>query len=429
MTEFSTWMGWDQKKLRQLGLAASQFLTGQAAVQAINLTCGFLLIRFLAKEDYAYYTVAGSILGMIALLSDCGPTTVLMARGGEVWQDGIRLAQWFKAAVKIRFWINSLACLVLLPLLVILLKQEGAGWMVSCLLAITAGMIGGLQIASSSWSVVHRLHQQSRRLLMGDMLSALVRLALILGMVQMGMGAVVAFGASVLGAALQWVWLRKSGVRLMNPLAEVFVRKEDLEVYFQKLKHLLPGGVFYALQGQIGILLATFFAGTSTVAEVGALSRLGLIFGLYNTVLLMFAVPLVARCQWMPELKKRFAAVLLFALAMGGLVLIPAVLVPEMFLWLLGGHYAHLKTELFWVVLLAVAANFNATWWQLNSARAWVDFVWMEIPFRLAWQAFLLTQMNLGSVSSILLFGLCSELTPFLMNIWLSQRGFRGQAS
>ena len=184
--------------------------------------------------------------------------------------------------------------------------------------------------------------------------------------------------------------------------------------------------VFYCFQGQITIFLISIFAHqSSSVAEVGALGRLAMIFVVLANLLSNIFVPAFARCQERHQLR------LLYFQIAGGVALFcfivfsAAAIFPHQFLFVLGNKYAHLHRELLLMVGSAVLAALTGTFWSLNSAKAWITGSWLYIPLTLPTQLALIPFIDFSNVGSVLLFNLLSAIPNLLLNIVLSFRGFR----
>src|SRR4029077_2763318 len=121
---------------------------------------------------------------------------------------------------------------------------------------------------------------------------------------------------------------------------------------------LAANAVFYCLQGQITVFLISFFARRATsVAEVGALGRLAMIFAVLSNLLTNVFVPAFARCQDARKLGWFYAAIVSGVGAFSLLVLFGAAIFPDQFLFVLGAKYAHLHRELLLMVGGAVLAS------------------------------------------------------------------------
>ncbi len=67
--------------------------SAQIIVQAVGFASGILIIRLLPVQEYAFYTLANTMLGAMTVLSDGGISTGVMAQGGKVWEDKLKLGK------------------------------------------------------------------------------------------------------------------------------------------------------------------------------------------------------------------------------------------------------------------------------------------------------------------------------------------------
>ncbi len=58
--------------------------SAQVLIQALGFISGIIIIRLLPTEEYAFYTLANTMLGTMNILSDAGVSTGVMAQGGKV---------------------------------------------------------------------------------------------------------------------------------------------------------------------------------------------------------------------------------------------------------------------------------------------------------------------------------------------------------
>jgi hypothetical protein len=100
------------------------------------------------------------------------------------------------------------------------------------------------------------------------------------------------------------------------------------------------------LQGQISIFFLSLYGLTSSIAEVGALSRLGQIIGLFMMLNAFLIQPYFARIEQKSVYisSVRFVIAMLFAFCL--VIMISAYLVPGWWLFVLGEKYAGLQREL-----------------------------------------------------------------------------------
>src|SRR6185312_2876806 len=116
---------------------------------------------------------------------------------------------------------------------------------------------------------------------------------------------------------------------------------EDRQVIGRFIRKLAPNALFYCVQGQITVFLISLFAHqVSSIAEVGALGRLAMIFAVLSNLLTNVFIPAFARCHENRKLRLLYAeivgVVVIFSLA----VIAGAALFPDEFLFVLGNKYA-----------------------------------------------------------------------------------------
>jgi hypothetical protein len=150
-----------------------------------------------------------------------------------------------------------------------------------------------------------------------------------------------------------------------------------------------------------------------------------MIFAVLSNLLTNVFAPAFARCQSPRRLRYQYAGILGAVCAFSAAILAVAAFFPAVFLFVLGGKYAHLDQELVLMVGAGVASALTGTFWALNSARAWITGSWLYIPLTLATQAALIPFTDFSTVRGVLIFNLISSLPNVLLNMVLSYRGFR----
>ena len=201
---------------------------------------------------------------------------------------------------------------------------------------------------------------------------------------------------------------------------------DDRREIIRLTRHLAANAVFYCVQGQITVFLIGFFAhGANSVAEVGALGRLAMIFTVVSNLLTNVFVPAFARCNSPRKLKWLFFAIVGGVAAFSAVILAGAEIFPDQFLFILGNKYTHLHRELTLMVAGAVLNAVAGTLWALNASKAWVAGSWLYIPLTLATQVALIPFTDFSNVIGVLTFNLLSLIPSLLLNVILSYRGFR----
>jgi len=400
------------------------FVIVQAVVQIIGFLSGILLVRTLEQREYAYFTIANTMQGTINLLADIGISVGLVSIGGRVWQDRHRFGQLISTALSVRKKLGAVAIIIVTPVLYFLLVKNGASFFYTAVLIVVvlAGLL--IQLSLGVLDVVPRLRSDIARIQSIDLTGAIARLIVLVTLMYFFLNAGMAVAVATATLLLQYAMLRKYVARVID--LDAPENAEDRAAMFGFIRKLAANAVFYCLQGQITVFLISFFARrTSSVAEVGALGRLAMIFAVLSNLLTNVFVPAFARCQSARKLRWLYAAIIGGVSAFSLMVLCGAGIFPDQFLFVLGNKYAHLHRELLVMVGGAVLSALTGTFWALNASKAWVAGSWLYIPLTLATQIALIPYTDFSSVMGVLTFNLISAIPNLLLNIALSYRGFR----
>ncbi|MGH8095312.1 MAG: polysaccharide biosynthesis protein [Chthoniobacterales bacterium] len=404
---------------RQVG----RFASVQMLVQLIGFSTGILLVRQMAQREYALFTITNTMQGTINLLADIGISIGMVSIGGRVWQDGHRFGELVSTGLKLRRKLGTAAVLAVTPLLYYMLMKNGASTLYTAVLiaAVLAALFA--QLSVGVLEVVPRLRSDIRQIQRIDLTGALARLAVLgaLTFVFLDAGVAALVGSGTL--LLQYLLLRRYAARVIDLQAQE--NAEDRKAMVGFIRQQAANAIFFCLQGQITILLITVFGHrVGSVAEVGALGRLAMIYSVMANLIANILAPAFARCQEAGRLGRIYAGIVGGVAGFSLLVLAGAAFLPNEFLFVLGNKYAHLQRELLLMVGGATINMLGSTLWTLNASRAWVVGSWVYIPLTIATQLLLIPFIDFSSVAGVLTFNLISAFPSLLLNIGLSYRGF-----
>ena len=399
------------------------FAIVQAIVQVIGFLSGILLIRHLDQREYAYFTIANTMQGTLNVLADIGISVGLVSIGGRVWQDRNRFGQLIRTASNLRRKLGAIAAIAVTPILFLMLVKNGAP--ISFTLVLIALVLVGLavQLALGVLSAVPRLLSDIGRIQTIDLVGAVVRLLVLLALMFFFLNSAVAVAVGSATLFLQYWMLRRYAARAIDLGAPE--NEEDRAAMQRFIRKLAANAIFFCFQGQITVFLISFFGrGVSSVAEVGALGRLAMVFTVLTNLLTNVFGPAFARCHDPRRLRWQYAAIVGGVTAFSVALISAALLFPGAFLYVLGGKYAHLERELVLMVSGAVIGALTGTFWTLNASKAWIAGSWLYIPLTLTAQVALIPITDFSSVRSVLIFNLLSAIPNLLLNLALSFRGF-----
>ena len=408
------WFGW-------FSLIA-RFTSAQLVIQVLGFLSGILIVRYLSKPDYAWFTIANTFVSTLGTLADSGVTGALSSVGGEVWQDNSRFGSLIRTALTLRRKLASLSVLVVTPIFVWLLvkNQAPAATIAVVVPAALAGFL--MQLTAGVLGIVISLRQEIRRMQLLGLAAALLRLALLAPACLIFIDVRVAVITGAIAAAVQaWILRRwvKASIQWNAPESADY-RGRILAI----VKKQAPVTIFYCLQGQIIIWLISIFGSEERVAEIGALGRFAMLFTLISSVVNGIIVPRFARCQDRNVLRRRFWQVAAgFAFLAGSLVAVSAAF-PRPLLWVIGAKYANLESEV-WLLMLSAALNgMFVTLLALTYSKGWILPAAISIPMEIVTQLVLILSFDMSTVRGVLLMGCISSVPLIFLVIAVAMRKF-----
>ena len=350
----------------------------QAIVQATGLICGILVIRLLPTREYAWYTLANTMLGTMSVLADGGISAGVMALGGKVWQEGDKMGVILATGLDLRKKFAIVSLIIAIPILVYLLSQNGAGWLT--IILITACLMPAFlaALSDSLLEIIPRLKQDIVALQKNQLTVATGRLLLSGVTLFLFPFTFIAIFAAGMPRMYGNIRLRKIVDKFVNkdqkPDAEI--RRSILKI----VKRLLPGSIYYCLSGQIIIWLVSFFGNTSSIAQVGALGRLAMVLSLFSVLFNTLVTPRFARLpNDRPILLNHYLKIIVGLIFFGILIISTCYVFSAQALWILGKGYSNLKDEFILCIIANYICVFAGVLFSINTSRGWAinPFFWI----------------------------------------------------
>jgi O-antigen/teichoic acid export membrane protein len=392
-----------------------EFSLMQLAVQLVGAATGIMVVRLLSPRDYALYTVANSILAAFVILSDGGIGSAAVGIGGRIWQERVQLGSMLNTA---RRSVRMLGSAVSIPVAIAfagILVRNGAS-------ALEISILGALTLAGGAFALFTSIDLAVVRLL-GDTRFIQASALGAAGLRLIATAALAVFGllveTAMLGIVLGWVvqcWATRRWVHGKVPPNAPTDSRVSAELKSVVIRQF-PNSLYYVAQAQLSIWLLSIFGSVSSVADLGAVTRISILFSTVLATMQNVVVPRYARCQDPERLARLYVQICLgFSL----LVLAPTVLValaPKWVLWVLGPQYAHLSTELVLAVLGAAVGSISGLAWSLNTNRAWFPPSWIWIPVDLAAQLMLALAIGVSTARQVLTVAILASLLHAAMNL------------
>ncbi len=400
----------------------SAYLTTQTITQLTGIAAGLLFINFMPVREFALYTLALSVITFFNFVTDLGSTTSLLHFYHRSAKGEGDFRPYYEAVLSLRrnvFWLGAAGVAILFPRAAAV-KGYGA-WEIA-LSTIGILLCVGFQILSSLRLLDLRLANFYGRSYRAELAGAGVRLLWALGMIAASL--LVAW-AGVLASALAAGTVALLARRATRPEPLVL----DLAPYRrQVLRYLfptLPSALYFAVQGPLTVWLAATFGSTRNMAEVGALSRLAMVVGLFSALIGVVFLPRLSRITNDRLYLTRY---LQFGAALAGVVvalLTAAALFPQLFLLVLGGRYAGLRRELLLVVAGSGMSLLGGYVVNVNLARLWTRWQGLTLVAEIAVQIVLVKILPLSTTAGVLALGLLGTATGVVLQMMIAFLGFR----
>jgi O-antigen/teichoic acid export membrane protein len=347
-------------------------ITGAAQffVQAVGFASGILIIRLLPIQEYAYYTLANTMLGTMTILADGGISTGVMAQGGKVWQDKEKLGIVLATGLDLRrkFAIGSLV--VSIPFLFYLLLYNGASILTASLIALAMIPAFFTALSDSLLEIVPKLHQNILPLQKNQVAVGTGRLALTAITMFVFPWAFIA----VLAAGLPRIWGNIQLRKIVYGLADENQQpNNEIEIEILTLvKRIMPTSIYYCVSSQITIWLISIFGNSKSIAEVGVLGRLSMPLSFFSIITYIIVIPLYAKLQPKRELLLfRFLQITAILFLLICLFILGVYLFPLPILWLVGNEYNGLSTELLLSIIGSCIGLLSGILFHIYSSRGW----------------------------------------------------------
>lgn len=345
--------------------------TAQILVQAFGFISGIAIIRYLPTEEYALYTLANTMLGAVSILSDSGVSNGVMAEGGKVWNSREQLGAVIVTGMGLRKKLTIISLIVMVPIMGYLFWQHGASWWMSLL--IIAAFIPALyaSLSDSLLEIAPKLHQQILPLQKNQVEVSILRLILTFCCIFIFPFAYIV----ILASGLPRIYGNFKLKKITNDTADLLQisdTRSEREI-LKQVKRTMPMCMYAVVSGQIGIWIISFFGKTSSIAEIGALSRLSVLFTLFSTIIGTILLPRFAK---IPHEKKKLLRFFLFTLGITSIfcffIIASTILFSNQVLWILGKNYSKLSYELILNIAISCIGLLATICSNLILSRGWI---------------------------------------------------------
>ena len=405
---------WHQRARTWTAILSAYFGT-QTIAQLTGIAAGLLLVRNMTVHDFALYTLATSVITFFAFATDLGSSTSLVHFYRQSGGVADEFARYLAAVLSMRraaFVVGAVVVAVVLPT-----AARARGFEPAAIGLTTAAVVAavGFQIVASLRQLALRLDGAFARSYRADLAGAAARLVLVAFMVWSALlsswvGVAVAAAAS----AITWAMAGKKAMTPTTPIPSSLPIAAYRRAVVRYMLPTLPSALYFAAQAPLVVWLAATFGGARNIAQVGALTRLGLLVGIFSGLTGTVFLPRLARVH---DERLYRARVLQFGsvhvLVASALVLC-AWAAPEAFLWVLGPHYTGLHRELLLVVLGSGLTLLDGYLVSVNLARSWTRWQGLGLAALVSAQVLFVATLPMTTSAGVLRFNVASAAVALL---------------
>ena len=387
----------------------------------LQLITGFALIRWLTKDDYATLTLVMAIQGTAAVLVELGISQSLTALIGRKVGDAKVVGRYIAAC---RFYRDRLLILGGVILFVVFSAiAPRYGWTHGLWFWLWLSVI--LALVFQAWGAIYGpiflLEQNLKTMYKINVSASVLRFVLIVGTYLLGFltAPVVLMYGAVQACVSGWSSMRLTKSKVATPVAGEGLEAEKSEIRSLSLPRV-PSSIFYAFQGQITVFLISIFGTTAGLAEIGALSRLAMLFVIFKRAGNMLIVPYFSKMNSEDVL---FKTVLFSAGAMVFFCIISvlAYLFPQPFLLILGDGYQHLSYEIFIILTSSALSLMSTVVFSICVARKYI-YSWfsiVEVVPLIIVMAVGFSLIDLSNLTNVLYLGFAMAFTRLLAKTFI----------
>lgn len=402
-----------------------QFLAKQGIAMAGNMLYGLLCVRMLPVPEYAKFAVLFGFMGSLTTLLDVGISGTLNPLVGGQISNLPLIANYVASIRKIALRLYLVVAPIAAVVFILLVRRQHWSVLVVGQMVVALLVTAWFARVSAAYGAVLILRRDRNRYYREQIIGSLGSLILLI---------------------LFWTFHRVNiyvGV-LLNVAQILYLASR----YYRRARELLgvegqpsaaqeknivrlalpnaPSTLFYAIQGQIMLMLITVFGhNASSIANIGALSRLGQILMVLGPMNAILVEPFFAKLE---RIRLRRIYVLSAGLVAAGLAVFSALafLFPAAFLWILGPHYRQLGFEVGLVILSSSIQYLGGFLWIIHSARRFV-YWWVTIAnifLVLVVEVLFIWKIDLSLMRNLLFLNIATALTSLAVNLSCGVYGF-----
>lgn len=407
-----------------------KFFSIQSLISILGIFAGLAAIRLMTKQNYAVFTMITVYSSSLIMLTDSGISSGLNALLGRYWEDQAKLVKLINSAIHLRkkiFWI-------VVPVVSVVLFANfwklDIPWFVVGAVWIIILLEFQIRVGLSFTKVVLQIFKKYQWIQYADLIAVLFRIIglgvlwCIMQLMELNWStAIILYAFVLLGFFCQMYLLKKKRIEITgteNSYDNTY--ESELQGYF---KRQIPNTLFFSIHSQIMLWILSLIGSTSSIAEIGALSRIAIIFSIVLGFFQNVVLPEFSKNQNVQQLKKQYAKMLVGYVLMAILIVLLSLLFRDQLLWLLGNKYVNVAPLLPLMVLNTMANSFAGFLYAINVSKGWMHKAYLIIIFELISWVCLYFLLDLTEIKQVIWFSILSVLAGTSANFIMTYNGLK----
>jgi len=360
-----------------------EYLFASGLGQILGLLSGLLYVRYMSVEQYALYGLCLTALTFTHLASDLGLTGSINYFWRKSRQNSIAFSAYFKEVLILRKLLFIGVVIIAICALYFTGRQKNFSnfelLLSSLLLAITAWFT----IQTTLHIQILRLLSRYNRVYFAELSGQFIRFIFAVCLT-VGLASSAVFG--LLGGACGVILTLFFIMRSFKPGDMQFDAPDPDNPRQELSKYILPimpSILILSFQDTIIFMMAAYMGSKLVMAEVFALGRIMVFFGVINMFLVSVMIPRLSGISDNKKFNRASIYIRLLFLLIGLCLIAICWRFPDFVLLLLGEKYAHLQNPLLIVSCTGTLMLLNNSTSLINRTRGWVrlDMVMALIQF------------------------------------------------
>ena len=401
--------------LKDLLKKTFKYLLGQGLLQILNISLGIFILRILPKSEYSLYVIQTLFITSGGLLSNLGISQGITTLGAFNANDNEYILQTYITAVNLTKKYYKLTVLGIIFLSITLLTNNN--WsrpQFLTALIFTIPSIWISNIIQNQQAILYIKHDE-KQILKANINGFLFRF-FITGFCIIRPDALIAIIGNFIGLFFTKKYYDKFFA--FNAIKINFQTIQKIKNKLNKfIKPLYFNSIYFGFQSYIAILILGIFGYKESIAELGALGRINIIFGLLSNLNLFLIQPYFAKIKSRKLFLKKLLFVFYYFFLISALIFITAIYFPNNLLFVLGKNYSNLENELIISLLNCILIFINSGLYIINISKANTNKQYLIPIIGIILQFIFLLTIGINNTSQALYFNLFPYIASIICQI------------